>query len=240
MKENLKIIVTTCNKSDWTLQPFAYLFNEYWNKNKNVDVICESIPKFKLPTNFSFHPVNLSDNGWPKEQWTDGLIKYLNSISEQFVLIMLDDYWINRGVDQNGIQAIHEYMEKYRSILRIDLTLDRFFANGPKYPPDNPIHDSYKHLDFYNRPGSQYQISLMPGIWNKKLLLEILQPNWTPWQVELEGTHKVNQTSMVILGTSQSPIKITNALRNENDFVDTSNIKSPHLEVIQQWLPNDK
>ncbi len=237
--KNLRIVVTTSDRSDWTLQPFAHLFNTYWKINQEVDVACESMPKFNLPKNFRLRPINLGENGWPKDQWSDGLIKYLNAISEQFVIIMLDDYWINRGVDRAAVKAIFEYMSKYRSILRIDLTGDRFYANGPKYPLDNPVHDTHAHLDFFNRPNSEYQMSLMPGMWNKKKLLEILEPNWDPWQVELEGTHKVNKTDMVVLGTRQWPVRITNALRNEQDFIDVANIKSPHLEIIRKWFPEE-
>jgi len=233
---NCSIIVTTCDKSDWTLQPFAYLFNRYWDQGEKVNIVSESVPPFRLPDNFKVHPIDLDGQKWPIARWSDGLIKYLNSISEQFVIIMLDDYWLTRHVDVHAVYAILEYMSNYRSILRVDLTLDRLYAGGPKYPHDDPDHDHYAHLDFVNRPNTPYQMSLMPGMWNKKLLLDVLQLEWTPWQVELTGTGKVNENGYVVLGTRQWPVRICNALRNGKNEIDTNGILAEDVEVIKKWF----
>lgn len=229
-----KIIVTTSDKSIWTIRPFMYLFNIYWSANQPVDILCESIPDFPLEPNFKSYVIA----DWPQDKWTDGLIKYLNSIKEQYVIILLDDYWLIRTADSRGIPTFIEYMSLNKSILRFDLTLDRLYANGPKYPAHDPDFATYGHYDIITRPQSQYQVSLMPAIWNKSLLLDVLEPGWNPWQVELQGTGKVNdREDIMVVGTRQWPVKIVNALRNEKDNIDTDGIESAHLEHIKQWFP---
>jgi len=127
----MKIIVTSCNKSAWTLKPFSYLFNIFWSSLQNVTIVTEQIPPFALPPNFTFHTVHLDkSNGWPRERWTDGLIKYLHSITDQQVLIMLDDYWLIRTVDHKGIGTLSEYMRDHPNVTRIDLVADRLFVPG--------------------------------------------------------------------------------------------------------------
>lgn len=220
--------------------PFAYLFNKYWANNVDVDVLCESTD-IKLPKNFKMRPIDVSNGSWPKEQWSDGLIKYLESISESFVVIMLDDYWLSRHVDVHAVNLCLEYMSRYRSIIRIDLTLDRLFAGvGPIYPSDDKEHDTHGYLDFVSRHGTPYQMSLMPGIWNKKLLLDILQPKWTPWDVEIDGTTKLNKTSWIVLGTRQRPVKMTNGLRNERECIDVDDIKPQDLKIITKMFPEGR
>lgn len=218
----------------WTIRPFIYLFNIYWSAAQKVDILCESQPDFTLAKNFKTHV--LTD--WPKEKWTDGLIRYLHSISEQYVIIMLDDYWLIRTVDIRGMPTFIEYMSLHKNILRFDLTLDRLYANGPQYPAHDPDYDMYGHYDIINRPQSQYQVSLMPAIWNKGLFLDILELGWNPWQVELQGTGVVNERDdIMVVGTRQQPVRIVNALRNEKDNIDTTGIVSEHLEKIKPWFP---
>lgn len=167
------------------------------------------------------------------DKWSDGLVKYLNSIKEQFVLIMLDDYWLARTVDIRGIGTLFDYMAERPDILRVDLTGDRLYAGGMK------DRESYGHYDMVSAPGSEYQMSLMPGLWNKGLLLEVLRLNWTPWQVELEGTSVVNaQPELVVVGTRQWPIRIVNSLRNGREWVDLGDIDRQHVDefVKRKWL----
>lgn len=230
-----QIIVTTSDKSLWTTKAFAYLFNTYYSSLQDVHIICESMPRFRLPVNYIFHPVHLNGiRGWPKNRWSDGLAKYLHSIPEQYVLIMLDDYWLIRTVDTRGINTLFEYMIERPDILRVDLTGDRLYAR-------TPAHDvgSYGHYDIVSAQGSEYQMSLMPGLWNKKLLLEVLQPNWSPWEVELDGTSIVNnRPELIVVGTRQWPIRIVNSLRNERSWVDIDGIEETHLDHIinSGWL----
>lgn len=217
----------------WTLQPFAYLFNQYWSSLQSVTVVCESRPTFGLPNNFRYYQVGLAgEEKWPQHKWSDGLMKFLHSIDEQYVLLMLDDYWLVRTVDHTSIGTLLEYMKQRKNILRIDLTGDRLYAAGVE------PHDMYGHYDLIKANGSEYQMSLMPGIWNKGLLLSVLELGWSPWDVELRGTSVVNERpELVVLGTRQWPIRITNALRTGNDDIDVSNVDGEHLQVIQQWFP---
>lgn len=229
-----QIIVTTSDRSIWTLKAFSYLFNTYYSALQNVHVVCESLPRFRLPTNFMLHPVHLDGiTGWPRERWTDGLVRYLNSIPEQYVLIMLDDYWLVRTVDTGGINTLFNYMLERPELLRVDLTGDRLYAGGVE------DIECYGHFDIVSAQGSEYQMSLMPGLWNKKLLLEVLQPAWNPWQVEMEGTTVVNERpELIVVGTRQWPIRIVNSLRNQRKWVDVEGIEQEHLDYIieHDWL----
>lgn len=234
MTKKLKIIVTTFDKNMWAVQPFAYLFNTYWSAQQEVTVLCESIPDFKLPSNFKPHPIDLNGEKWPMEQWSDGLLKYLNAIKEQHIIIMLEDYWLTRTVDVRGMSTLLQYMQGDPNLLRIDLTTDRLYAGGVRN------HSMYGHYDFVEAPGSQYQMSLMPGMWNKKLFMDIVPNGWTPWMVELEGTSRVNASEeILVLGTRQNPVRFVNALRAARGDINVNDMDRQHVEFIKRFFPTD-
>jgi hypothetical protein len=221
----------------WALKPFTYLFHTYWSADQPVEVLCETKPNFWMPDNFSFYRVDVDQQGWPKELWSNGLIKYLENIQEAFVIILLEDYWLNRTVDIGGISTLCEYMTINPDVLRFDLTMDRLYANGPLYPHDD-FHGCYGHYDLIDRQGTMYQMSLQPGIWNRRLMLNILKNNWSPWEVELEGTSILNEKEDIrVLGTRQNLLSYTNGLKNEADNINTDKIPPEHLERISKWFP---
>jgi len=227
-----RVLVTTCDKAVWAMRPFAYLFNTYWSAQQPVDILCEHKPNFKMPENFRWLPFLMNGESWPKDRWTNGVIHYLNTIKEQFVVILLDDYWLNRTVDTQGIGTLMQYMSANRDVLRIDLTKDRLYAGGMR------DYDVYGHYDLVSAPGSEYQMSLQAGIWNKGLLMSVLQTNQDPWQVELQGTTIVNERDMTILGTRQNLVKYANGMKNGSDDVNTDGIEKEHLDRIKRWFKN--
>jgi hypothetical protein len=207
----MRIICTTCDRYiEQAIYPFAYLFNHYWGSDNQVTIIGNNAPLKTLPDNFRFYRV--TSGGWDKKDFTNGMIPFLYNCHDEQILWMLDDYWTNYPVDMGGIKTLSDYMLKTKiPILRMDLTRDR--------------ECSYRCTQFgrfggfdiiESPPGTPYQMSLQAGIWNVELLLKILQPDWSPWDVELSGSEWVDRLDMVVMGTMQNPVRYTNALNNNS------------------------
>ena len=201
----MKIVVTVYEKTHWMLRPFAHLFNKYWNGSRTpVDVMCYSKPTIQLPTNFRLCSIDPVD--YPREKWGDGLMQYLRSIKDNAVLIMLEDYWITRPVDVNGINTLAKIIND--QVLRVDLTTDRLYAGGMK------DMGQISHYDLIEAPGAPYQMSLQAGIWNRELLLEILEKlpydQRSSWNIEIFGSAIVDKSGYRVLGTRQWPLRYIN------------------------------
>jgi len=191
----LRVVVMTSDKHLPAVSIFAGLVSHYWG-NPYVDVVGFKEPSFWLPSNFHF--VSMGDQGaYPIDRWSDALIKYLHSIKDTHVILMLEDYFINAPVAVREIELLcHHAWENRDRIARIDLTTDRRYARGATdvgYCHHIPLIKS--------DPQSHYHLSLMSGIWNKKVLLQVLVPHESPWDVELAGTLRLARMPYDVLGT---------------------------------------
>lgn len=236
----MKIIVCVSSQATWALGIFAKLWQRYCG-DEQVMVAAENLPavqSLKLPQNF--HSKQVGEE-WTKEQWTNGLIRYLHGIPDQFVVLMLEDYWLQRAVNWNGIRAhLLQLMLDNPNILRVDLCSDRLYAGGPKYPAHDPDWGRAGYYDLITRPGTQYQMSLQPSLWNKRLLLEILREGWSPWEFELSGDGVLAARSdLLVLGTRQNPIQFVNGLNSgQPDRVNLEGIDN--TDELLSFIPAGK
>jgi hypothetical protein len=205
----VNIFVLTSDKYLDALKPFAYLFNKYWSKDQEVTVAGFTPPEFYLPDNFTFYPIGAFAD-YPVGKWSDALIELLDKTDWETSLIMLEDYWITRPVLVEGVEICYRYMEQFRYVLKMCLTGDRLYSAGMR---------PYGHAGFMDLiisdPDSQYQMSMMTGIWNHEQMRKVLVPGETPWEVEIDGTPRVRalKDEMIVLGTRQWPIRHTLAMR---------------------------
>jgi len=227
----MKVIVTTCDKYLWAIRPFAYLFNTYWSELQEVIVVGFKPPKFKLPPNFEFFSLGPSE--YPANRWSNQVIDFLRQFPDSHFVWLLEDYWLNRRADNSGISTLHEYMQLHPEVLRIDLTTDRLY-NGQMFEVE-----SYGHYDIIETPrGSPYQMSVQAAIWNRKLLLALLRPNTSPWDVEM---YTQPPASMRVLGTRQWPLRYANVFKGgePGKALNLDKIPAEHRKAIEEskWLP---
>lgn len=230
----MRVICITSDRYLWAMKPFSYLFNCFWSELQEVTVVGYSFPKFDLPPNFVFRSVSAND--YPPEKWSDALIKVLNTIHDNLVTILLDDYWLCRTVDHRGIITLCEYMENRPQVLRMDLTCDTLHVNGDARAAD--FVEYYGHYDlFEKKPDKAYRMSLQASIWNKDRMLTILENGRTPWQVEL---HSHVPDDYIVLGTHQWPVRYANAIKKGKvDQEELKLIPEPHRSYVDQFVPKE-
>ncbi len=224
-----RVFVLTSDKYMWAIKPFAYLFNVYWSTMQPVLLAGFSEPTFPLPDNFTF--MKIADENYPADKWSNGLIHLLNNVDDSHFVFLLEDYWLCKTVDVRGVNACYEYI-KDRNVLRIDLTDDRQYAGGVQNL------DAWGSYDIVETPnGTPYQMSTQAGIWNRKLMLEVLRPDKSAWEIEV---HTSPPPSMRVLGTRQCPVRYANGiLKGDVDMNSIDRIPQPHRDIVKEWLPKE-
>lgn len=211
----MRVVVLTSDNYLWCLRPFMHQFRRHWSHEQECVIVGFSKPSFPLAPNFSFHSVGAYED-YPVGKWSDALIKFLHEFEDETFALFLEDMWIARDVDTQAIRMLDAYARQFKYVLRIDLTTDRLFAGGPKYPMDIPDYGSCGYLDLIrSEPDSPYHLSMMPAIWRKDQLLKVLIPGESPWDVEIAGTRRASAlgNNVLVLGTRQWIVRNILALR---------------------------
>jgi hypothetical protein len=234
----MDVVVTCSDKYLWALKPFSILFNKYWSHDQRVIVAGYKFPDFDLPRNFMFY--SISSEQYPKEKWVDGMQQFLDVYRSPYFVLLLEDYWLTRKADVEGVHYMMEYMQTRPNILRVDLTADRLYAGGVKQV------DYYHRFDIIEAPRSEYQMSLQAGIWNRELLLKVFDNlpahMHSAWDVEIEGTIYVNRIhpDMRVVGTRQYPVRYANGMNNASGkrvFFDGMN--QDDITLINDTIPSE-
>lgn len=205
----VRVFVITCDKYSFALKGFSFLFNRYWSELQEV-VVCGYTP-VDLPPNFSF--LQIAPAEYPSNQWTNGLAQVLRRIDDSHLVILLEDYWLCRGVNHQAVGTLYELCQSHPQILRMDLTDDRQY-NG--HAQDFEYIPYYGYNDIvWTPPDSPYQSSLQAGIWNRRLLLEVLHEGESAWQFEIgkTGENIRNRPDLWVLGTRQRPVRYANVFK---------------------------
>ena len=205
---NYRVVVSTCDKYLPYLKPFIHQFNKYWSKDQQVLVAGFSKPDFNLPRNFHFHSIGKQED-YPIEKWSDSIIDLCNQILDETFIFMLEDYWLTDKVDVEGVQLLVDYAKLHPKVVRIDLTPDRLHTARDQTPVSEWKMGKLGHLDLvFSKSGLPYSLSMITSVWNKQNILKVLEPGWSPWQVEMQGSYKtyLHGSDMVVLGTETIPV----------------------------------
>lgn len=233
-------IIITSDKTSWALQPQMYLLRRYWPAASFI-IGGYTPPPFNLSDRFEFRSIGAFAD-YPVDRWTNGVIKFLESLKDDLVLFMLDDYWPFRDVDNRAIERIVTYMLAHESVARFCVCTDRLYAAGIT------DYDRYGHLDIIKSdPASYAHFSFQASIWRRTALLEMLRPDETPWDAETRGDQRLHLSRYIVLGTRQAPLRYTIAVQ-KGKFTPDGGYQTPvaamnplDLQYImdQEWIPDD-
>ena len=116
-----------------------------------------------------------------KDPWSNSVIKHLQDIDEN-ILLVLDDY-IFKKVNWDVIEEADKLCKGDVGCVRVGAKNKRKeYLKGTLYPNDAP-----------------YSMNLQIAVWQPKKLLEILKENESPWQTEVEGSKRMAKNKMKIL-----------------------------------------
>jgi len=122
------------------------------------------------------------------KQWSDQLIYALGEIPEDNIIYLLEDCYFTGGMP-DWYSLYSDFKDMKMDCLRM--------APGVPYPCDPYIfeyrHSCLKYAYMKVAKGSPYSVSMSAGIWRKEFLLSCLTPGETAWQVENEGSDRLNQ-----------------------------------------------
>lgn len=181
MNKNTAILVLSCDKYADAWQPFFLFFQKYWSD-------CP-FPVY-LGTNekvFSFPNVKQIFSR-KQTTWSDELKTILQQIPETNIIIMLEDYFIYKKVNNEEVFQLIDEMQKQNAAY---IKLGAFPAKYDGLWPYKPLKENPKLGEI--EKGAKYRLCLQTALWNKNVLLNLLDIKENPWQFEIEASKRSNK-----------------------------------------------
>ena len=234
----VRIVVPISNLFHWELKPFFYFFDKFWDANLTVTVLSSRDPNYQIDNlEYMQVPGGICQEGdWYWGWFSNGIKWFLGQIPEPYVIIMMADHWLRTPVNTDTIATAVEYASANEDIFRISL-YGGTVANLE-------CTETYKGIGFWEcasgRPDCFLTMSLVPALWNRKLLLEMLPDNWNPWEFESAGATSIRdghphfRCAMAI----PPPIDYVHAARTRSRAIHLS-IMGDLGEEVKKWIPHD-
>lgn len=189
--------VLTSDHHAWLLGAFFHQWSRY--DARPIEVVGFSRPDHALLAGHPFVSLGRFED-YPARRWSDGVIRYLEGVTEELVELWLEDYWLIRRSNLTMIADAAEYMAAHPDILRFDLSTDRLYAAGAV------DIGAVGCMDIIEAKG-EYSLSFQASIFRRTALLEVLAAGESPWQTEINGTTRVNQSDWRVVGSRQGLVR---------------------------------
>jgi hypothetical protein len=178
---NISVLIGSCDNYSFLWENFDILFKRYWSLNTKNYLISET----KSFDNKDY--ITLTPGKLP---WGQRILEGLNLIDTEYVLFILDDYYLSENFDENLINE-HINLLKEHSGEKIMMDID---YGEPIYSLDHLSNNLYKFKE-----NSDYLNSVQPAIWRTDYLRKVLKPEYSPWDFELIGNNFTKTINPTIL-----------------------------------------
>ena len=174
MRNNdLAVVVLSCDKfsSLWPL--FFKRFDKYFPDNCAKVYLLSNYIDLTVESSNSVKVVCVGKD----ISWSANLRKLLSGISEQNVLLLMDDAPLSQAIE------IEEFQFFYNSFIEHKMNYFNLKAS-PK--PSRNIGTHFGEI----RPSTAYRTAVVPSLWRKDILLDLLKDNENAWQFEVYGSKR--------------------------------------------------
>lgn len=169
---SIAILVPSCDPYQDLWAPFFQLFRRHWpDCPYKIYVGSGSVPCTEPGTT----PVLIGDD----VDWSTSTRKMLEAIPEDYVLIVLEDFFFFHRVDSHHIDKL------FQSLVALD---GAYLRLRPFPPPDVRLvrHPDIGEIDL-NAP---YRASAQAAIWNRQSFIELLRDGESVWVFEHLGARR--------------------------------------------------
>lgn len=187
---NLSILVMSCDAFEDVWQPFFILFDKYWKDCPYPKYFCTDI---KPVNQLGFTPITVGQN----LAWSYRLKKALEQIDTQYVLFLQDDFFLMKPADTARINKYLEIIKKeHAGLLRIFPT-----------PPPTTSFKNYEDIGLVEK-NTPYRVSCQAAIWDKEVLLELINDTENIWAFEIEGSKRANEIAKPFLSVYEDEMGV--------------------------------
>ncbi len=195
MNSDTAVLILSCDKYKDAWEPFFALFRKFWPS-------CD-FPVYLGTNQASFEAENVKviHSGKPAD-WSTDTRKILEQIPESYVIILLEDYFLQCPVDLKWLESCLDFtIQNNAAFMRIaSFRKD----HTPMYAFDLSTFNPQFGI---TRLDASFRVNLQAGIWNSKDFIALIKDGESPWQFETEGSVRSRTMNKPFLGITESSKK---------------------------------
>lgn len=185
---DITILINSCDLYESAWIPFFRLFQIQWPDCPYELVLNTETKLFDC----SFMKIRTIPGG--TVSWSKRLKTVLNQIDTEFIVYLLDDFFLMSPVNIESFNAAVDLIKRDKTVGFIGLKHNTHydFKNGHEDNADKPFF-SKDEVITVNRVNS------MSALWRKDWLLSLLRNHETPWEFEIYGSVRSRRTNYKVL-----------------------------------------
>ena len=186
------VLVCSCDKYHDVEKPFIALWRKFW-----PDCPLETVLLSETLSSDGFDRAILTGRG---KTWCEMLAEALEKIESPYVLMLMNDYFLNAPVDTTAF------------LRRLD-EARRFDAASLRLNPMPPGRKAWDGSDLLEMPKNVgYCVTCQTSIWNKTFLLGLARRNKSAWEFERYGSFMVDDEKRPLLVTPTKEFPFVDAV----------------------------
>jgi hypothetical protein len=196
---NYSILINTTDSFEDCWVPFFSLFHKYWPDYAGKIYLNTETKEFAFPGLNIISIKNSSNNPELRITWSECLIRALNSIDNEVILYMQEDYFLKDFVKNDLVEKYVKMMQNNSEMDCIHLT-DQGLINDKR-------SEKYEGL-FSVVSRQRYLVSCQGALWRKKTLVSLIRNHENAWQFEEFGSQRATHLKTNIFGVDKNWIKL--------------------------------
>ena len=174
---NCTLFIASCDKYHQAWEPFFFFLRKHW-PNFDMPVILNTETKSFACAGFDIKTFSLYKEG-ENVPWGKRMLDHLDRVETDYVLLMLEDYFIRRDVEEDKLARLIDLLEENKDISTFNLV-------------HAPVSFDKRHRlgDFLLRPRKGRYRFACTGLWRVSHLKEYILPHESPWQWEVDGNYR--------------------------------------------------
>ncbi len=187
------VLVCSCDKYADLLPPFAELWGRFWPDCPFETVLVTETD----PHVAGFTKVIACGGG---TNWAGRLVKALDAVTTPYVMMLCDDYYLEKPVDTALM------LRRLAEIERFDAFNLRLIPN-PKPTPSNSRPFGHDTDLLRYKPLSAYSIATQTGFWNREFLRALAVGKASIWEFERFGSfdRQTEEKPLLVTPTKEFP-----------------------------------
>ena len=225
-KKNVALLVHSCDRYELLYKGFEFFFSKNWDSKINCNLYFATEETKVLINGFE----NIQSG---KGEWADRLAILLKEkISEEYILYIQEDMWLNKKVNTDFFNQLFELAEN-NNWQQVKLHSSGVY----KTIATNSFIEGF-NIEEINNVKSDFLMSHQITLWNKDFLLKQLHKKEHPWRNERKATKRLKKINPEIYhidyfaenGHNEININSNPILRSEYQTISVNGVLNSNVE----------